>query len=252
LWGWIVLGKKWIRQISLGFLCALCCCAALPVRGDTLALAAGIAPCVKEIHQQYVDEGNPPLEMVLGPCGALARQAAAGAPFDMFLLSEARWPQWMVEKGLGEDVHAFAIHSLALWSKNEAVATLDEAVRHIMACPTPETTAYGMLAKRMLEDEGLWEDLEAKDMFVFVKSAPEAILAVRSGSAVSAFVPLVSAVNMQKELGGSVVSFVHVRENQVGGLFTGAGENARNFWKYVRSEAASPIWEKWHFEPVLP
>ncbi len=240
------------RNLIFGILSVILCFVSLPARGDTLALAAGIAPCVKEIHQQYVDEGNPPLEIVLGPCGGLARQAAAGAPFDMFLLAEARWPQWMVEKGLGEDVHAFAIHSLALWSAQEGITSLEDAMQYKMACPVPETTAYGMLAKRMLVEKGLWEDLEAKDMFVFVKSAPAAILAVRSGSAVSGFVPLVSALNMQKERGGSVVSFPEVTEDQVGGLFAGAGENARHFWKYVCSEAASPIWEKWHFDPVLP
>ena len=244
--------KSGIRKSVLGFCCALGCLISFPAWGDTLALAAGIAPCVKEIHQQYVEEGNPPLEMVLGPCGGLARQAAAGAPFDMFLLSEARWPQWMVEKGLGEDVHAFAIHSLALWSAREGMVSLEDAMPYKMACPTPETTAYGMLAKRMLQEKGLWEDLEGKDMFVFVKSAPAGILAVRSGSAVSAFVPLVSALSMQKERGGSVISFSEVTEDQVGGLFAGAGENARRFWKYVRSEAASSLWKKWHFEPILP
>ena len=240
-----------MRKILLGMCCILFCAASLPARGDTLALAAGIAPCVKEIHQQYVDEGNPPLEIVLGPCGGLARQAAAGAPFDLFLLSEARWPRWMVEKGLGEDVHAFAVHSLALWSSREGITSLGDAVQFTMACPVPETTAYGMLAKRMLEEKGLWKDLEAKEMLLFVKSAPVAILAVRSGSAVSAFVPLVSALNMQKERGGSVVSFPEVTEDQVGGLFAGAGENARRFWEYVCSEAASPLWEKWHFKPLL-
>lgn len=245
--------RKWgTRKRVLALCCVLSCLISLPAWGDVLAVAAGIAPCVKEIHQQYVEEGNPPLEMVLGPCGGLARQAAAGAPFDMFLFSEARWPRWMVEKGLGEDVHAFAIHSLALWSPLESITSLEEALQYKMACPTPDTAAYGMLAKRMLQEKGLWEDLEGKDMFVFVKSAPAAMLAVRSGSAVSAFVPLVLAVMAQQERGGSVLSFSDVTEDQVGGLFGGAGENARRFWEYLRSEAASPLWVKWHFEPVLP
>ncbi len=246
-----MLKKSGTRKSFLGFCCALGCLISFPAWGDVLAVAAGIAPCVKEIHQQYVEEGNPPLEMVLGPCGALARQAAAGAPFDMFLFSEARWPEWMVERGLVEDVYAFAIHSLALWSRNEGLTTLEEVMQHTMACPTPETAAYGMLAKRMLQEKGLWEDLEARDKFIFVKSAPEAVLAVRSGGAVSAFVPLMSALTMQRERGGSVVSFADVTEDQVGGLFAGAGENARNFWNYVRSEAASSLWIKWHFEPIL-
>jgi molybdenum ABC transporter molybdate-binding protein len=236
LWRCFILGALWIRRGFVGIACLFFCSLSLPAWGDLLAVAAGIAPCVKEIHQQYVEEGNPPLEMVLGPCGALARQPAAGAPFDMFLFSEARWPQWMVEKGLAEEVQTFAIHSLALWSTEESITSLEEALQHPMACPTPDTTAYGMLAKRMLQEKGLWNDLEENDMFIFVKSSPAAVLAVRSGGAVSAFVPLMSALSMQRERGGSVVSFADVTEDQVGGLFGGAGENARRFWEYVRSE----------------
>ncbi|KRT36309.1 hypothetical protein HMPREF1705_03585 [Acetomicrobium hydrogeniformans ATCC BAA-1850] len=76
---------------------------------NVVAVAAGIAPCVEEVMEAYAEAGGEKMEFVKEACGPLANKIAMGAPYDMFLASEPRWPKWLKAKGMLVDVHAFAV-----------------------------------------------------------------------------------------------------------------------------------------------
>ncbi len=212
---------------------------------EVVAVAAGISPCVQEIMDLYVAKGGAPLSMVTGPCGALAKQAEAGAPYDLVMMSEPRWPNWMKEKDLLTDVHTFAIGQLVLWSDRGEKPTMDGIKDHITAVPDPEMTAYGMLTKNYLSSKKLWESFASGEI-VTTKSAPQAIMAVSSGAAQWAFVPKSSAL----KAGGPFLTLEGATMDQVGGLGPNAGPDARAFWEFCRSKDIDHVWERWGFHLV--
>jgi molybdate transport system substrate-binding protein len=214
---------------------------------DVLAVAAGIAPCVEEIMQAYTAQGGEVLEMVQGSCGVLARQMSSGAPYDLLLASEPRWPNWLRGKGGISDLKVFARGQLVLWHEKSDPPKLISLGKYLLAIPEPGTTAYGMLAKEYLQRRGLWAELLERKKIIFVGNAPQAVLAVRHGALDAAFIPRSMAI----KAGGSYINIERAVIDQVGGLAAGAGENACRFWLFCRSDGIKSIWRKWGFEAVI-
>ena len=88
----------------------------VPAMANIVAVAAGIAPCVEEVVEAYVKAGGEKMELVKEACGPLAQQIASGAPYEVLLASEPRWPNWLEDKGLLTDVDTFAVGQLTLWN----------------------------------------------------------------------------------------------------------------------------------------
>ncbi|MCF4112888.1 MULTISPECIES: molybdate ABC transporter substrate-binding protein [Dethiosulfovibrio] len=209
---------------------------------EIVAVAAGIAPCVEEVMTLYVSAGNEPLSIVKGPCGALAKQTDADAPYGLILLSEPRWPKWMEDRDLLVDVHTFAIGQLVLWSPGTEKPNLSDLEKKTVAIPDPDTTAYGMAAKKHLQTLNMWDSLDRKKVLP-AKSAPQAIITVKSGAAEWAFIPESAAL----KAGGSFTVMEGATLPQVGGLSPSAGVEAKKFWSFCRSSQTDPIWLKWGF-----
>ncbi|MQY77361.1 MAG: molybdate ABC transporter substrate-binding protein [Spirochaeta sp.] len=214
---------------------------------DVLAVAAGIAPCVEEVVEAYIAQGGEAIGMVKGSCGVLARQMASGAPYDLLLASEPRWPNWLKGKGGILDLKIFARGQVVLWHEKSDPPKLLSLGKYLLSIPEPETTAYGMLAKEYLQRRGLWDYLIESKKIIFVGNAPQAVLAVRNGALDAAFIPRSMAI----KAGGSYINIDRAVIDQVGGLAVGAGENARRFWLFCRSADVQAIWRKWGFEAVI-
>lgn len=234
-----------MKRILLALTLALALCSA--ASAEVVAVAAGIAPCVEEIMDSYVQQGGSPLEMVKASCGVLAKQIEAGAPYRLLLLSEPRWPQWLKKKGFLPQPQAFARGKLVLWNPGPDLPDLAD-MKGTYAVPKPETTAYGMLAKEYLQKKGLWEPLVAEKRLIFVGNAPQSVMAVRNGAATAGFIPR----SMALKSGGSAVPVPGMVIDQVGGLLKGYGPEAKSFWDFCHSPQAAPIWVKWGFEAVTP
>lgn len=217
-----------------------------PAMANVVAVAAGIAPCVEEVVDLYVKAGGEPVELVKEACGPLARQIALGAPYELFLASEPRWPIWLKDKGLLTEVDTFAIGQLTLWHVSSDPIDVSQTETAVIAIPDPETTAYGNLAKQYLDKIGLWDRKMNEKRIILVGSAPQAVAAVKARTAEMAFIPLSMAI----KAGGSYTSIPDMVIEQVGGLTAKADDGARKFWAFCRSENATPIWVKWGF--VIP
>ena len=217
-------------------------------RAEVVAVAAGIAPAVEEVLAAHVKGGGASLEIVTGSCGTLAKQIAAEAPYQMLLLSEPRWPKWLEQKGLLDESAVFALGKLALWwPKPDRIVDLAD-LPSPLALPDPETTAYGFLGKEYLQERGLWEKMNGAGSILIVGNAPGGVLAVKSGAAAAAFVP----VGTEIKAGGSIAVIAGKTTEMIGGLLSAAGPDSRSFWAFCLSAEAASIWERWGFEAMRP
>jgi len=217
-------------------------------RGDEnlLGVAAGIAPCIEEILEIFACQEQGELSLAKSPCSALASQLLSGAPYDMIIFSDPKWADWLEEKGLVQERRVLSLHPLALWWQGEEPPGRSVLCSGKIACPLPETTAFGALAKRFLQESGLWDSCIAEERLIFVRGAPQAALAVVSGSACAAFLPFATTRTKGCRRGSCTLLQVPPIE-QVAVLVPGADTAARRFFDFCSSETALSVWSRWGF-----
>lgn len=93
-------------------------------------------------------------ELIVGASGKLTAQIIAGAPYDLFISADARYPQRLQEAGkLAESPRVFARGSLVLWTTRPGVALSLDAVSATarLAIANPAVAPYGRLADSLLQ-----------------------------------------------------------------------------------------------------
>lgn len=212
-----------------------------------VAVSPGIAQCVEDIYASFVSSGGGELLFVKEPTGPLAQKIDAGAPFALLVAADPDWPEWLEKRGKLRDVHPCANGRMVLWSESKSVCDNAVLAELWIAVPNPETTSHGKLASSLLKDEGIWDKNLASGAIIIVKDALHGVMAVGAGSADAAMIPASLAI----ESGGFYSHLPSPPLPTVGGLNAVLyDDTAAEFWNYLRSPAAAPIWEKWGFEPV--
>lgn len=242
--------KHFISRWILVFLAGIALTCPDPASAETAAVAGSIYPCVTELAGIYADNGGKAPELVMGSSGKLAAQIKAGAPFGLYLSASRKWALHLKELDLLEEIHPMATSPIVLWWTKEEAPGLellnDKTIR--VAIADPEAAPFGRAARDYLLSEGLYDQLLAEKRLIIGGTVQQAGLAARNGGADVAIVSLSIARKMNS--GSETVLPITPLAN-AGALVKGkATEDLRNFWTFIRSAQAAPIWTKWGFSPV--
>jgi len=175
-------------KLLLGVLLALA-----PARAADLIVAAAsdIAPLTASIEKAFTAQHVLPpgfrlVRFSLGSSGSLMHQIQNGAPFDVFLSANDSYVEELARTGAVDpsSVVIYATGRLALWSRDGSVKSLDDLksakVVHI-AIANPEHAPYGVAAKQMLENRGLWSAIQPK--IVYGENVSQALQFAETGNA---------------------------------------------------------------------
>ena len=182
---------KLIRLLSLATLlvcglCILCCKPAAKDQKLIIAAASNTQYAIKEIIHEFEEVHNIDCKLVLSSSGKLTAQIMEGAPYDVFLSADEKYPNTLFENELTiGHPKVYAEGKLVLWTTISAVevnleSLLDDGVSHI-AIANPKTAPYGRAAKEVLEDVGIYDKVEHK--LVYGESISQANRFVTSGAA---------------------------------------------------------------------
>lgn len=156
-----------------------------------VAAASDLQVVLPELAARFRSEADgPPLELIYGSSGNLARQIRQGAPFDLFLSAD----RGLVDVLAAEDivkpasVRPYAVGSLVIVTPAGSsprpparlVDLLDPGFRRI-AMANPDLAPYGRAARQALEGAGLWERLEPR--IVLAETVRQALQYVETGNA---------------------------------------------------------------------
>jgi len=218
---------------------------------DVVAVAASIHECAFELAAAFEEAGlGKAPQLVSGASGKLAAQITAGAPFGLFLSASPEWTEKLQKDGFLYDIAPMAkAPAVVWWPKGEAISleTLrGEKIR--IAIADPAAAPFGKAASEYLASVGLYDALMKEGRLIVMGSVEQAMLAATSGGADMAIVSLSLAIKASK--GSHVKLPIAPLENSGGLVKSRATENVTEFWRYIRSDAAASIWEKWGFEPV--
>ncbi|MBC6993630.1 molybdate ABC transporter substrate-binding protein [Neolewinella lacunae] len=158
-----------------------------------IAGAANLRYALEEIAAAYTQETGQPCELIYAASGKLTAQMVAGAPYDVFLSADARYPAELARQGLTHGpAQTYARGQLVLWTLSptlslDAAGLLDGTVQHV-ALANPTTAPYGAAAVAYLQRADLADTLRSK--LVFGESIAQASQFVTSGAAEMGFTAL--------------------------------------------------------------
>lgn len=130
-------------------------CQKQPAEKITIATAANMQFAMKELVQAFTEETGLECETIISSSGKLTAQIMLGAPYDIFVSADLKYPTTLFENGKTlEAPKVYAYGYLVLWTmKGGSSLGLNKfqsaSIRHI-ALANPKIAPYGKAAMEIL------------------------------------------------------------------------------------------------------
>lgn len=133
----------------------------------TIATAANMQFAMNALIEAFEEETGISCEIVIGSSGKLTAQIEEGAPFDLFVSADMKYPGRLHEKGFSiAEPGIYAYGKLVLWSmidklEPDLALLKEDQIKHL-AVANPKTAPYGVAALEVLDHYGVSESLKSK------------------------------------------------------------------------------------------
>lgn len=222
-----------------------------PETSVKIATAANMQFAMDELIKAFEGKTGIKCETVVSSSGKLTAQIKAGAPFDIFVSADIKYPNALFIEGFGvEKPKVYANGTLVLWTNlenvNPTISVLsEENIKHI-AVANPKTAPYGFATEEFLKKIGTFESLKSK--FVFGESISAVNRYIHSRSADIGFTAksVVLSAPMKDE-----GKWIEIDQSEYSPIQQGAlllksskkptSENAKRFYDFLFSEEAKNI-----------
>jgi len=132
-----------------------------------IAVAANLQFAIQELADDFSQRSGVECEIIISSSGKLTAQIIEGAPFDLLLSADMKYPQELYDRKFTlfqPDIYAYG--NLILWTLHEDVAPeletlLSEQITHI-AIGNPKTAPYGVSAMEVLRKFGIDQAVKKK------------------------------------------------------------------------------------------
>ena len=154
----------------------------------TVAVAANMQYAFTELKNEFEKNNNVKVNVVVGASGNLTRQIVQGAPFDVFISADTKYPDNVYEQGFSaEKPKIYARGALVLWTTKEGIQLSSDL--HFLLSPkiksiaiaNPKIAPYGTAAVALLQKNSLFENLKSK--FVYGESISQTSQFIATGNA---------------------------------------------------------------------
>lgn len=135
-----------------------------------IATAANMQPAIAEISNSFSKRSGIKCKIVVSSSGKLTAQIKEGAPYNIFISANRKYPQEIYDHKLGLTIpKIYAYGKLVLWSAIDTItpstSILKNAnIKHI-AVANPKTAPYGAAAIESLKNYNLYNAIESKLVF---------------------------------------------------------------------------------------
>ncbi len=157
--------------VLLGFIVLLSSCTDRKTANTlTIATSANMHFAMREIVSKFSKKTGIDCDLVISSSGKLTAQIKEGAPYDVLVSANLKYPNELYRSGLSRNPpRVYAYGKLVLWSMAEINDSLvrvltKNSVEHI-ALANPKTAPYGTAAIEFLKHQGVYEQIKAKLVF---------------------------------------------------------------------------------------
>ena len=146
-----------------------------PKQKVTVAVAANMQHAMDALKEKFEKETGVTVEIILSSSGKLAQQIQEGAPYDVFISADTKYPLTLYQnKFAGDSPKVYAKGLLVLWTVRNDIkpsgnlqVLLDEKIKKI-ALANPKIAPHGVAAEEVLKYYKLSE--KVKDKLVYGES----------------------------------------------------------------------------------
>ncbi len=218
----------------------------------SVAVAANMKDAFSEINSAFKSTGKPNPKVIYGSSGNFTAQIMNGAPFNLFISADERFPLELYRNGKTVDEgKVYAIGKLVIFTKHSSgiklsgdKADLIKAITRAnkVSIAKPELAPYGRAAIEYMKAEGLWE--LAKDKLVYGGNISVATMFVIAGAADIGFtaLSLVKSPELAKDTSYMVVDdkrYDPIKQRMV--LIKGAPQEAVDLYQFMQTSQVKNI-----------
>ena len=131
-----------------------------------IATASNMQFAIQEICNSFTEQTGIECEIILGSSGKHTAQILQGAPFDIFLSADMKYPQKIFEESLAEkSPKVYALGQLILVTASAekpylSILTVD-SIQNI-AIANPKIAPYGKATLEFLQNSGMYDTIQSK------------------------------------------------------------------------------------------
>lgn len=139
----------------------------------TIAAASNMQFAIKQLAKKFTQQTGIDCDLVISSSGKITAQITEGAPFDIFVSADMKYPNQLYKKGLTlKKPRIYGYGKLILWTMHTDISTSIETLtnpktQHI-AIANPKTAPYGKAAIEVLKKQGIYK--ATKDKLVYGES----------------------------------------------------------------------------------
>ncbi len=139
----------------------------------TIAIAANVQFAMDSLVSTFRCETGVSCQVIIGSSGKLTAQIHQGAPYDIFISADMKYPKTLYRNGLTNGKpKIYAYGQLALWASIDTPSLSvnllsNDQIKHI-AIANPEVSPYGLASVEIFKHYGLYDVL--KDKLIYGES----------------------------------------------------------------------------------
>ncbi|MCX2764040.1 molybdate ABC transporter substrate-binding protein [Aquimarina muelleri] len=136
----------------------------------TIAVSANMQFAIKEISKAYTKQTGVDCEIIIGSSGKLTAQIKKGAPFDILVSADMKYPEELFTSGFTTNKpKIYAYGKLVLWTMIDSIKPALHLLKnldvHHIAIANPKTAPYGIAAVEILKNKGIYSSINHKLVF---------------------------------------------------------------------------------------
>ena len=219
-----------------------------------VATSANMQFAMNEIISEFEKDNDISIELIVSSSGKLTSQIEQGAPFDIFIAANKKYPAYLDSLGLTTSApKVYAKGKLGLWTLKDVAPTVTllttDTIQKI-AIGNPNTSPYGKASIDVLKHNNIYERVKHK--LVFGESISQVNQFIRTRSADIGFTAysVVSCTEMK-----TIGNWTSINLNDHGKIYQAAvilkesthPEKAKVFYNFLFSERAQGILNKYGY-----
>jgi molybdate transport system substrate-binding protein len=230
-----------------------------PPQKITVAVAANMQYAMTALKEKFEKESGITVEVIMGSSGKLTQQIEEGAPFDVFVSADTKYPAELYAKQFTADSpKVYAKGLLVLWTARNDIKPssnlqllLDDRIKKI-ALANPKTAPYGVAAEEVLKHYGLYDKVQTKLVYGESISQTNQFILTQSADIGFTAKSVVLADEMKgKGVWAEVDSKAYSSISQAAVLLKHGEENnkaaAEQFYSFLYSNSAKEIYKKFGY-----
>ena len=219
-----------------------------------IAAASNMQFVLQEIINQFEIEKNSSCHLITASSGKLTAQIEAGAPYDIFISANAKYPEYLMKIGVIQfQPKTIAFGKLVAFSNKELKLPLADylistEVKKI-ALPNLKTAPYGEIAKQALENMNVYNKVLPK--LVYGESVSQTNQFVILGAADVGFTSksiVFSRLNINKNQFTEIDDSLYESPKHQLVIINSNNENAKQFVDFLQTEKAQQILVNYGYE----